>query len=223
MRLITALFAATLFALGSLSAEGAVQVGFKGGLNWSNQNVEVEDLDVDDIQRSTGFHLGPTIDLNIRSLAVELGTLLSNKGGKFTFKGIEGMGDVKDRTIDRDLWYVDIPLTFKLNYSLGPLDFYGGLGPYVGIGLTGETLTMDFDEDGEMVEDGEHTEDIDWGEHLKRDEYGLELAAGGAVGSFRLGATYRMGLSGIEVDNGTDLAPDKIDNRVLGAYVGFWF
>ena len=103
--------------------------GVKGGVNFSDQTIDIGDFDLDPSHR-TGFNAGLffALKLPVVGLGVEADVLYSQKGSKFDMinpllSSTYEMVDIKTR-----FSYIDIPL--YLRWSIG----FPFVKPYVGIG-----------------------------------------------------------------------------------------
>ena len=112
------------------------------------------------------------------------------------------------------LVYAEVPLLALFRARLNPsIRFYGGVGPYVGIGLGGK-LSSTYSLFGER--------DIVFGSgrvasnSYRRVDYGASAAAGLEVKRFLIGLNYTYGL----VDLGS--ATFEAYHQTLGVTVGFW-
>ncbi|MDY0099156.1 MAG: porin family protein [Bacteroidales bacterium] len=196
-----------VFALLAFATESFAQTyGVKAGLNFSNMLMKDDDHTYsDDYEMKPGFHLGPVAEIPINDLlSFETGLIFSAKGFKYS----EDSYDMK-----LNLFYLDIPLTAKARYDAGFGNIYGLIGPYLGIGLTGKSV---YEDEDEPVDWGSDSDDDD----LKRLDFGLTVGAGVEINSIVVGLSYGLGLANISPDTDGGF---KINNRVLGLSVGYWF
>jgi hypothetical protein len=104
--------------------------------------------------------------------------------------------------------YLEVPVTAKYQFPLGPGAIQAGLGPYVAYGIGGKSGGVSTFEDG--TNDG----------GIKRFDFGLSLRAGYALDqSFRASLGYDYGLVGIAYP-GQDY---QAHNRCFSIDVGFEF
>lgn len=190
--------------------------GIRGGLNMAN--LWLEDWDSDDVDKkmNIGYHVGVTVDIPLSdALSMESGLLLATKGVRIT--ETDG-GDKYIMSINNN--YLDVPIMFK--YSLGvneTMKFFGELGPYVGIALSGK-------EKYKTVIDGDtstETYELDFGndeenDDLKRLDYGLTFGGGLDVGIVQVGLYYDLGMANLSFYEG-----DGAKNRVLRLSVLYSF
>lgn len=200
----------------------AQNIGVKGGLNLSTMLMkDNDDTYSDDYKMNPGFHIGVTAEFPLTEIfSFETGLLLSTKGFKISEEETIFGSTIKTEG-KMNLFYLDIPLTAKASLDLGGAKIYGVFGPYLGVGLSGNTKSkVSFNGESETDE-----EDIKWGSDedkhdLKRLDYGLTIGAGVEINSLQIGLTYGYGLANISsfTDDGA-----KINNRVLGISVGYKF
>ena len=179
--------------------------GIKGGLNFANMLAK-DAIGNFDTKMLTRMNLGVTAEFGAdEKFSFETGALLSFKGAKEDYGTAEGSYKIT---------YLDIPLMAKLKFNSDEAKFYGKFGPYLGIGLSGQSYDA-----------GEGTK-IKWGtsedgssEYLKKLDYGISIGAGVELGAIDFGLTYSLGLANIS-GMGDDT---KIYNRVLSLSVGYKF
>lgn len=195
--------------------------GIKAGLNLSNMVIENDNGTLsDDYDMNTGFHIGPIVEFPINQMfSFETGLLLSTRGYTSSEKETFQSGPYKyEESIN--LLYFDIPLTAKATYKVGNTKIYGVLGPYLGMGLSGNVKT----EETYNGETDKTEQDIEWGsdegDDLSTIDFGLTIGAGVVIRSFQIGITYGLGLANIaaSTQNG-----QSINNRVLGISAGYRF
>jgi opacity protein-like surface antigen len=131
------------------------------------------------------------------------------------------MGKKIEMKIKTNLFYLDIPLTAKASFDLGDAKVFGLFGPYIGMGLTGQSKTVTTI-DGKTEKE---KEDVEWGSEkgksdLKRLDFGLTIGAGVEIDLFQIGLGYNLGLANISPYNDGGM---KINNRVIGLSVGYKF
>ena len=180
-----------------LTSESFAQnYGIKAGLNLSNILMKAGgDTWSDDFKMNPGFHLGPTAEFPISEVfSFETALLLSTKGFRINEKETY-QNETFEYKSKCNLLYLEFPLTAKASFNVGEkTSIYGVFGPYLGIGLTGKTVSED-------IYNGEkHTEkeDIKWGsdeenDFLKRLDYGLAFGAGVEFNSFQFVLRFGIG------------------------------
>ena len=193
----------------------------KGGLNLSSMLLKGdENTSGVDIKSKPGFNLGITAEYPVSEIVFfETGILFSNIGAKSSSQNTYSGGIYKSNSTI-NLLYLEIPITAKTYFNVGKSKIFGAIGPYIGLGLIGETK-------GELIfpeETRSYERDINWGsgqgDEIKRLDYGLTAGAGIAVSTIQIGLSYNLGLANISTitDNGM-----KLKNRVLGLSVGYKF
>ncbi|MFV0592119.1 MAG: porin family protein [Draconibacterium sp.] len=196
----------------------AQNFGIKGGLNLSTMLSKDNDQRYsDNFSAITGIHFGFTYEhplTNIVSVSSEI--LLSNKGMKYDFSEDEAKisSDIK-------LYYIDLPVMLKSRYDLGNgMKLYGATGPYVGIGLRGQSQTSTVYQDDSTCE----KRDIEWGtgpnDNLRRLDWGWTFSGGLQIEKIELGIAYDVGFANIAANrnNGTIAR-----NRVVKASIAYQF
>ena len=196
--------------------------GLKGGLNLSNILAKDDNTTYsDDFKMNPGFHIGATAEFPFSDMfSFETGLLLSTKGYKISEEETF-MGKKIEMKIKTNLFYLDIPLTAKASFDLGDAKVFGLFGPYIGMGLTGQSKTVTTI-DGKTEKE---KEDVEWGSEkgksdLKRLDFGLTIGAGVEIDLFQIGLGYNLGLANISPYNDGGM---KINNRVIGLSVGYKF
>jgi hypothetical protein len=184
----------------------AQKFGVAAGLNIANMHMDEDDWGYETTSK-IGFHVGPTIELPInQSFSFASGVLLSNKGFKYketiNFSGIpihmEG---------NLNLYYLDIPLAMKGYVQTRNMQFYGLLGPYCAIGLSGKMKASI----SALGQSESGTEKVVWGNGFERVELGATAGAGVAFDAINFGVTYNYGLT------------NSVQNRVFAVSMGYKF
>lgn len=194
MRKITLL--TTLLLLLTCSAQISAQtIGIKAGPSLTKLFAEDEEGNIsDEYDYLFGLHAGiDAVSPVNENLSIKTGAFLTTKGFRYedSFEDISFEGNAK-------LLYLDIPITVMLKVPTETALFYGNIGPYLGIGLTGTTKVKT--EGGGFSED--ETYDIKWGsdeeeDDLRRLDYGLVIGAGADLGTFAIEGAYSYGIANI--------------------------
>lgn len=116
---------------------------------------------------------------------------------------------------------MDIPLNLKASFSIKANKIYFLFGPYIGIGLFGESRY-------EIKQSGKtntRTELVYWGsdpeyDDLKSYDFGLIIGTGIELNSMQFGINYGIGLSNISPYTADGIT---IQNKVFGMSVGYKF
>ena len=207
----------------------AQSFGIKAGYNSSIMLIEESETGFpyettsynNNIKMKHGFNIGAIAEFPIlKYLTLETGVILNTRGYKNSYED-----NTFDTTIaiseSHNLYYLDIPLSAKIPFSIKGLNFYGSLGGYGGMGLFGNTTTnVTY---GSLSEKEE--KDIEWGsdpvvDDYKSFDYGVSVGAGVILNSLQIGVSYNLGLANISPnsDNG-----DIMNNRVMGISVAYLF
>jgi len=114
-----------LFTMTGSMAMAQFQLGFKGGLNYA-------DFQIDNIRsnQKSGFHFGAFTTLKLGKIAIQPEVVFSQQGTNFNFDGKE---------LESNFNYINVPILFKL-YLIGGLNIQAG--PQFGY-LTGATSSFD--------------------------------------------------------------------------------
>ncbi len=205
-----------LFISLSLSSFSQMTLGVKGGLNLSNMLMKDDDETTsDDYKMTPGIHLGATVAIPLVKdmLYLEPGLFFNMRG--FRIKEESDGASVKGHL---NLYYLDVPVNVMAIFGSDKFKFYGALGPYVGIGLSGKTkVTSEFEGEEETTK-----ETMKWGsgddDDLKRLDFGASIGAGVIISGIQIGLSYDLGLANISpyTENGF-----RIKNRGLRLSVGY--
>ena len=201
-----------IFLLVILSAPTFAQkFGIQGGINLTTLVQKDDDMDYADewgYENKLGFNGGVTLEMGIGDLiAVELGALVDSRGTQIS----NG-----DNYVRFNMLFADVPVLVKVGPSFGPAKVFGAVGPYVGFGITGKTVTK--------VDGEKESQDIEWGDgedaDAKRLDYGAKFGIGAEVLGFTVGAYYSLGLANIapDTENG-----HKMQNRAVSISFGYKF
>lgn len=157
-------------------SQARLELGIKGGLNFSNINTD--EGDGFNVDSKTGYHAGIYGLIKIANIGIQPEILYSRKGAT-----IKDFTSGFSEEYDQDLMYLDIPVMFKFYLPLG-LNLQAG--PQFGMLLSAES-------DGDDVKDSYKNSDIS-----------AALGAGwDAPFGLRLTARYIIGLNDID-DSGLD-------------------
>jgi hypothetical protein len=167
----------------------------KGGVNLSNVLFEDETGDLSNVYNLSmpGFQFGATIENSIfNNLALEYGLLVSLKG--FKIDELQDAITVRNKT---NLYYLDIPLAFKLKLGWNTKsEWYIATGPLFSVGIGGNYTTV-YDWSGSKQAEKEK---IKWGDgedELKRFDLGLLFGGGVEFNRWQIGLSYNLGMVNI--------------------------
>lgn len=113
-KMFIAVAVATLSLFAFSTADAQLRWGIKGGANFSSASFDKEKMVNEQLK---GFHLGPTVELQLGSipLAIEGSLLFSQRGVNFKETGALEIGKGFLKTN-----YIEIPLKAKLYFTLVP-------------------------------------------------------------------------------------------------------
>ena len=139
----------------------AQEINFIAGYNSSSMTIEGDSIDLPGIKSKPGFHVGASINLKINDY------LTFQPGLNFTTKGVlsESSFFGFNQKVSIDLFYIDVPMNLVSKFEItNGLGAYVAAGPYVGIGLVGETNVQ---ASGPGVSENV-TEPVEWGTDIER-------------------------------------------------------
>ncbi len=190
-----------------------IRYGVVGGAVFANQSIETEGLDLLNIDYDTNsrfsWEAGMLVDIPIDdAFSVQPSLLLSNKGYRYKDE-VDGFEIVvKSKPL-----YLHIPIPVLIHQEFEGLNLFGGLGPYLSIGIGGEIDTEGMLGNFAFASDG----DIDWGNDTQDDyrstDFGLVFTGGIEIDDFQLGLVYDWGLKNIASNANED---NRTKNRSFG-------
>jgi hypothetical protein len=199
----------------------------RGGVNLANVSVN-NDGDIEDAKMLTSFQVGIIGDFNLTSfLSIQPGLVFTGKGTK-TQSGEEGSANWYRATSNP--YYLEVPVNLVFKTPTGPVKFFAGAGPYLGIGIAGKNkvdgallgTTFSSEQKIEFSNDDPSTLDEEEGAGfgiLKRFDYGLNGLIGIETRNLVLSANYGLGLA--KLQSGTDSDDDNNNkHRVLSFTLG---
>src|SRR5437762_7845399 len=225
----TKLFLLVSFLVTSLLSQaqksGAI---IRGGLKLANVSV-TDNGNIDDAKMLTSFQVGISGDIHLASiLYFQPGILFTGKGTK-SQSGTEGSANWYKATTNP--YYLEIPATFILKSPTGPVKFFGGAGPYLGIGIAGKNkaegaifgASFSSEKNIEWSNDDPTTLNSEEGAGfgiMKRFDYGLNGTVGVEGKSAVFSVNYGLGLA--KLQSGSNSSQDNNNkHRVLSFTVGF--
>jgi hypothetical protein len=199
----------------------------RAGVNLANITI-TNDGSVDENNMLTSFQVGFIGDVKITSvLYFQPGFLFTGKGSKTQ------SGQSTDATYYRattNPYYIELPASLVFKSPTGPVKFFAGAGPYLGIGIAGKNKT-----DGKLLGNSFHSEqNIEWSNDdpstlnyeegagygiMKRFDYGINGIIGVEMEKSVLSVNYGYGLAKLQSGNksGSD---EKNKHRVLSLTLG---
>ncbi|WP_127126647.1 porin family protein [Pseudoflavitalea rhizosphaerae] len=213
-RKFLALSAVLALTAGAVSAQSKTTFGVRAGANFTNLNGKDEEDNKLENKMKVGFHVGVNAEIPLADeFYLQPGVLFSTKGAK-----LDGEGDVK-----MNLGYIEVPVNFLYKADLGEGKLLLGVGPYVGIGITGKVkgdggeADIKFTNDAKMEDMGKvPLKRIDAGGNLL---FGYEFANKFSV---QLNAQLGM-LNLVPKFEGEKPENEKIKNTGFGVSVGYRF
>ncbi|GAB3882871.1 porin family protein [Spirosoma agri] len=213
--LIKSVLVASALVLGN-EAYAQVRLGIKAGINASTIHIPALESGVS-VEPQVAFQGGVLLDMPMtKSFSLQPALLISTKGSKVNSLLIDGNSGSVISPINNSikLVYAEIPVLALFRGRISQsIRFYGGVGPYVGIGLGGR-LSSSYAPIAER--------DVVFGSgdignnSFRRVDYGASAAAGIELKRLSVGVNYNYGL----VDLGSALI--KSYHRTLGITAGFW-
>jgi hypothetical protein len=224
----TKFFSVALLAIVSFSAAAQSNAILRGGLNLANVSI-TDNGNVDDAKMLASFQAGIIGDIHVASiLYFQPGFLFTGKGTK-TQSGTEGSANWYRATTNP--YYLEIPATFVVKSPTGPIRFFGGAGPYLGIGIAGKNkaegaifgASFSSEKNIEWSNDDPTTLNSEEGAGfgiMKRFDYGLNGTVGVEAKSAVFSVNYGLGLA--KLQSGSNSSTDNNNkHRVLSFTVGF--
>ena len=221
----TAILMATFYFSSHAQKSGAI---LRGGLNLANVSV-TDNGRVDDAKMLTSFQAGIIGDIHLASIRYfQPGILFTGKGTK-SQSGTEGSANWYKATTNP--YYLEIPATFILKSPTGPVKFFGGAGPYLGIGIAGKNkaegaifgASFSSEKNIEWSNDDPTTLNSEEGAGfgiMKRFDYGLNGTVGVEGKSAVFSVNYGLGLA--KLQSGSNSSQDNNNkHRVLSFTLGF--
>lgn len=196
----------------------AQKLGIKGGLNLASFNLEEDD---DYKVLKPGIVLGGVAEIPLGLLNLEIGPNISTKGYKTKDEGTSAGIDYKSVTT-QNILYLEVPVLFKFGFDIGPVGASVGAGPYLGMGLAAaQSVYSEYN--GKVMMD--EKSDLEFGNEntqLKRNDFGLQLAAGFRIGPLQPFVAYSIGLADIDNIDDSQLFNDYTKNRVIIAGLTYY-
>src|SRR5437762_2303711 len=199
----------------------------RGGLNLANVSI-TSNGSVDDAKMLASFQVGIIGDIHVASiLYFQPGVVFTGKGTK-SQSGTEGSANWYRATTNP--YYIEVPLSFILKSPTGPVKFFGGAGPYLGIGIAGKNKVKgavfgtSFNSEKSIVwsNDDPTTLNSDEGAGfgiMKRFDYGLNGTVGVEGKSAVFSVNYGLGLA--KLQSGNNNSDNNNKHRVLSFTIGF--
>jgi len=223
MKILIKLTILTLFLMGGMRTM-AQSLEIKSGLNLSTMYYKNQGGTYSDhFKLAPRFILGITKEFPIsESFSFEPGLLFSSKGYKIdTYYPVPTSSGEYLPIVERAILnYIDIPIALKLSTTVKKVQFFGVLGPYLALGLSGKISREEYDivgpgtivYDGTVDYTGEMGKDGQW----KRFDYGMQAGVGVIMQKIVFRINYSYGLANIaQYDDSTN------KNRIIGISLGY--
>jgi hypothetical protein len=200
----------------------------KLGVNLANVSIN-NDGDIDDAKTLTSFQAGIFADLKLLPiLYLQPGIVFTGKGTK-TQSGTEGSANWYRASSNP--YYLEVPVNLVLKTPTGAVKFFGGAGPYLGIGIAGKNkvkgsilgTAFASEEKIKFSNDDPSTLDEEEGAGfgiLKRFDYGLNGLVGIETKNMVVSANYGFGLAKLQSGDGSG-DDNNNKHRVLSFTLGF--
>ena len=217
----------SLVILLSIVALSSQAQTIKAGFNFANITI-TNDGDVDKNKMLTSFHVGFTGDIKIApAIYFQPGILLTGKGSKTSSGNPSGNTYFEATTSPL---YVEIPANFVFKSPGKTINIFGGIGPYIAVGIAGKNKTegkflniaFKSEENIKWSDDDPTTLDYEEGSGygiMRRFDYGVNALAGVEFKQTVISIGYGFGLA--KLQSGNSQADDKNKHRVLSLSVGF--
>lgn len=219
---------ALLLFVGALSQVNAQFI--KAGINFANITI-TNDGDVDKNKMLTSFQVGISGDIKIApSIYFQPGLVFSGKGSK-TSSG-DPNGSTYFQATSNPL-YVEVPANFVFKSPGKTVNIFGGVGPYVAVGIAGKNKTegkflgvaFNSEKNIKWSDDDPTTLDYEEGSGygiMRRFDYGVNALAGVEFKQTIIALNYGFGLAKLQSGSNSS-ADDKNKHRVVSLTVGFKF
>lgn len=220
-------FSLLLVSVSAVHAQKSSAI-IKGGVNLANVSIN-DDGGIDDAKMLASFQVGIIGDFHIAPfLAIQSGLLFTGKGSK-TQTGNEGDANWYRSTANP--YYLELPVNLVFKTPTGPVKFFAGAGPYLGMGIAGKNkvrgaiggINFTSEESIEFSNDDPSTLGEEEGSGfgiLKRFDYGLNGLVGIETSNLVLSANYGLGLAKLQSGSGSG-NDNNNKHRVLSFTLGF--
>lgn len=196
----------------TLNVSSAQSLWLQTGFSYATAEYKYQDHDLlDDETFKPRFQIGALAELPVTPIfSVNPGLILQTKG---TYESYETLDPESKAGSEINLWYFDIPVLLNLKIPFDKFGLFIEMGPYAGIGLSGNAKYYD-----NINEPFNEKDKFKWGkdEDLKRMEYGIMGGTGAEINRFKFGLSYTYSMR--NVTNADDYA---YKNRVLTLFVSY--
>lgn len=223
---IVSVAAVLVISAASVQAQKSFAI-VRGGVNLANVSIS-DNGSIDDAKSLTSFQAGIIGDIYVAPmLSFQPGLLFTGKGTKTE------VGSTTDATYYRatsNPYYLEIPANLVVKTPGSTVKFFGGAGPYLGIGIAGKNKA-----DGKIFGNAFHSESkIDWSDDdpatldyeegagfgiMKRFDYGVNGLAGVEFSKAVVAVHYGLGLAKLQSGSSSS-ADEKNKHRVWSLTLG---
>lgn len=213
-RKLLALSAVLALMAGAAQAQNKTTFGVRAGVNFQNLTGEDDNGDKYSNKIKTGFNVGVNAEIPLADeFFLQPGVLFSTKGAK-----LEGPGDVK-----ANIGYIEVPVNFLYKADLGQGKLLMGVGPYVGIGVTGKVKGDGGEADIKFTNDAKLADFVDEVPMKRIDAGGNLLFGYEFANKFSVQLNAQLGLLNLD-PKVEGVKPDsKTKNTGFGVSVGYRF
>lgn len=212
-----------LFEFSANAQTTGISFGLRGGVNL--QNINGKDIDGDKLTLGLvpRFNLGVVAGIPIApDFYFQPGLFFTTKGAKSKDQFL-GM----DMSVEYNLTYIEMPLSFLYKPVLGDGHFFLGFGPYLAYGIGGKAKfninNVSTEEKIEFTNEYEGLNPYDW-KYFKPFDFGGNLFFGYELKSgISLQLNTQMGLAKINADNKTLSGKSEFRNTGFGLSLGYNF
>jgi Outer membrane protein beta-barrel domain len=220
-------FSLLLVSLSAVHAQKSSAI-IKGGVNLANVSIN-DNGGIDDAKTLTSFQVGIIGDINLTSfLAIQPGLLFTGKGTK-TQSGVEGSANWSRASANP--YYLEVPVNLVFKTPTGPVKFFAGAGPYLGIGIAGKNkiegaiLGTNYSSENSIKFSNDDPATLNTEEGagfgiMKRFDYGLNGLVGIETSNLVLSANYGLGLAKLQSGSGSG-NDNNNKHRVFSFTLGF--
>ncbi len=196
----------------------AQEISVRGGFNLSQYRIKYDNIDGpgEGAKLNPGFNVGPMLELPILDIfSLETGIFFTSKGEKTIVED-----NVATHKIIENLYYLDLPVLFKITFPVKNVGIFAMAGPYIGEALYGK-YKSEFTYNSETNKYGRK---IFWGgnEQYKYDrfDYGLKFGVGLRYLKWQFGALYEVGYKDFS-NQKQPPSPVLRNNRVIEIYLSY--
>lgn len=214
----------TLLASSVKAQESDFSFGLRAGFDLQNINGKDTDGDKLTMDLVPRFNAGIVADIPlVPDFYFQPGLFFRTKGAKSEDQFLG-----QDMSVEYNLSYIELPLSFVFKPTLGQGKFFLGFGPYIAYGIGGKAkfVIAGVETDDEIIFDEEYTglNPFDW-KHFRHFDYGGNLFFGYELSNgLSIQLNTQLGLAKINAEN--NLYPNnesEFRNTGFGLSLGYNF